>query len=128
MPCAVLYPPTWFLALTLGIGLPLVPAGAALAQRSTAVQSQYTIRSGDILRITVWGHDDLTREYPVDDDGAVSFPLVGRVRASGLTPHVFAAQLAEALERDYLVNPQVLVSVKEYFFSPAPQPKAGSGG
>jgi protein involved in polysaccharide export with SLBB domain len=81
---------------------------------------EYTIRPGDVLKITVWGQDDLSKEYPVDDDGFVPFPLLGRVKASGLTTKKLASNLTEALEKDYLVNPQVLVSVKEYFFNPAP--------
>jgi len=89
---------------------------------------QYTIRAGDILKITIWGHDDLSKEYPVDDDGFVPFPLVGRVKASGLTTKTLAAHLTEALEKDYLVNPQVMVAVKEYFFNPAPRPRPDSGG
>lgn len=100
----------------LGMFLGLSPATHAGAQ-------EYTIRPGDVLNITVWGQDDLSKEYPVDDDGFVPFPLLGRVKASGLTPKRFAASLTEALQKDYLVNPQVLVSVKEYFFNPAPPRK-----
>ena len=44
----------------------------------------------------------------------MSFPLVGRVKATGLTPTAFADDLRARLEKDYLVNPQVLVSVKDY--------------
>jgi polysaccharide export outer membrane protein len=74
----------------------------------------YTIGSRDVLKVTVWGHDDLSKEYQVDPDGFVPFPLVGRVRASGLTTKEFATRLRELLEKDYLVNPQVIVSVREY--------------
>jgi polysaccharide export outer membrane protein len=95
---------------------------------SSAGAQEYIIRAGDVLKITVWTHDDLSKEYPVDDDGFVPFPLVGRVKASGLTPKSFAARLTEALEKDYLVNPQVLISVKEYFFNPSPKTKPDSGG
>jgi protein involved in polysaccharide export with SLBB domain len=104
----------------------LVWVGVAPAARAY----DYTIRAGDVLKITVWGQDDLSKEYPVDDDGFVPFPLVGRVKASGLTTKAFASRLTEALEKDYLVNPQVLVSVKEYFFnpSPSPKPRPDSGG
>ncbi len=42
------------------------------------------------------------------------FPLVGRVKASGLTPKELGARLRELLEKDYLVNPHIIVSVKEY--------------
>ena len=102
----------------------LVWASPAQAQQ----QHEYAIRAGDVLKITVWGHDDLSKEYPVDDDGFVPFPLVGRVQASGLTTKSFAARLTDALEKDYLVNPQVLISVKEYYFNPAPRPKPEPGG
>ena len=75
---------------------------------------EYVIGARDVLKITVWGQDDLSKEYPVDPDGYVSFPLIGRVKATGLTPTSFAADLRIRLEKDYLVNPQVLVSVKDY--------------
>jgi len=90
-------------SLTLALGL-LCPAAA----------QEYVIGARDVLKITVWGQDDLSKDYPVDPDGYVSFPLVGRVKATGLTPTVFADDLRARLEKDYLVNPQVLVSVKEY--------------
>jgi polysaccharide biosynthesis/export protein len=75
---------------------------------------EYTIGPRDVLQITVWGHADLTREYPVGEDGFVPFPLLGRVAANGLTTRLFAARLTELLEKDYLVDPQVFVAVKEY--------------
>jgi polysaccharide biosynthesis/export protein len=83
------------------------PAAPAWAQ-------EYVIGARDVLKIIVWGQDDLSKEYPVDPDGYVSFPLIGRVKATGLTPTAFATDLRNRLEKDYLVNPQVLVSVKEY--------------
>ncbi len=79
-----------------------------------SLAQEYTIGPRDVLKIIVWGQDDLTREYPVDQDGLVPFPLVGRVKAAGLTVREFAGRLTELLEKDYLVNPQVSVSVKEY--------------
>ena len=93
--------------LLAALGLAWGPAVPASAQ-------EYVIGARDLLKITVWGQDDLSKEYPVDPDGYVSFPLVGRVRATGLTPTAFAGELRTRLEKDYFVNPQVLVSVKEY--------------
>jgi polysaccharide export outer membrane protein len=92
--------------------LAVVVAGLVCPGLTSA--QEYTIGPRDLLQITVWGHDDLTRDYPVGEDGAVAFPLLGRVPAGGLTTKQLAARLAELLEKDYLVNPQVLVSVKEY--------------
>ncbi len=89
----------WILALT--------AHGAALAQ-------DYVIGPRDVLSVTVWGQADLTKDYLVDQDGSMAFPLIGRVKASGLTTGRLAARLTELLEKDYLVNPQVSVTVKEY--------------
>jgi len=98
-----LLPTLLLAALVLAWG-PAVPASA----------QEYVIGARDVLKITVWGQDDLSKEYPVDPDGYVSFPLIARVKATGLTPTAFAGELRTRLEKDYLVNPQVLVSVREY--------------
>src|SRR5262245_30534025 len=90
-------------ALLLSLGL----TAAASAQ-------EYVIGPRDVLAVTVWGQPDLTKDYPVDQDGSMAFPLVGRVRASGLTTGRLASRLTELLEKDYLVNPQVSVAVREY--------------
>src|SRR5262252_10788553 len=94
--------PTLLLAALVLASGPAVPAQA----------QEYVSGARDVLKVTVWGQDDLSKDYPVDPDGYVSFPLVGRVKATGLTPTAFADDLRARLEKDYLVNPQVLVSVK----------------
>jgi polysaccharide export outer membrane protein len=81
---------------------------------SPTVGQEYTIGPQDVLGITVWGQTDLSRDYGVDPDGFIPFPLIGRVKAAGSTPKELAAQLTELLGKDYLVNPQVIVAVKEY--------------
>jgi len=75
---------------------------------------EYAIGPRDVLGITVWGQADLSRDYTVDPDGFSPFPLVGRVMAAGRSPKELAAHLTELLGKDYLVNPQVIVTVKEY--------------
>ncbi len=79
-----------------------------------AEAQDYVIGPRDVLAITVWGQGDLSRDYAVDGDGSVPFPLIGRVKAAGLSPKELAAHLTELLGKDYLVNPQVIVSVREY--------------
>ena len=86
----------------------------SFALAGAAAAPEYTIGPRDVLSIAVWGHGDLSREYAVAPDGVVSFPLVGAVQAGGLTVTQLALRLTELLEKDYLVNPQVIVSVKEY--------------
>lgn len=88
----------------------------ALPFRETTGQD-YVIGPRDVLQITVWGHPDLTeKKYAVSAEGTIVFPLIGEVRAAGLTEAQLGQKLAAMLEKDYLVNPQVLVlvSVAEY--------------
>src|SRR5262245_58230616 len=99
----------------LSLGVLLLVLAVAGGGRPHA--QEYTIGPGDILKITVWGQDDLSKEYPVTLDGRVPFPLVGEVQAAGLTTTQLAKRLHDLLEKDYLVNPQVLVAVKEYLSS-----------
>ena len=96
--------------------LPLLLAALLLVQSPAAPAraEEYVIGTRDTLKVTIWGQDDLSKEYSVESDGYIAFPLVGRVKAAGLTSTAFAADLRAALEKDYLVNPQVLVSVKEF--------------
>jgi polysaccharide biosynthesis/export protein len=79
-----------------------------------AWSQEYRIGPGDVLTITVWGQPDLSRDYTVDPDGFTPFPLINRVKAGGLTTRELAATLVAVLGKDYLVDPQVIVSVREY--------------
>jgi polysaccharide export outer membrane protein len=74
----------------------------------------YRIGPGDVLRVTVYGHEDLNRVSVVSSDGRMPFPLVGEVQAAGLTPTELEASLRQLLGKDYLVDPQVTVAVQEY--------------
>ena len=100
----------WDVLILLGlIGLILLArAGAA------APAEGYRIGPGDVLKITVYGHEDLTKVNVVAADGRMPFPLIGEVRAGGLSPTELEQRLRELLGKDYLVNPQVTVSVQEY--------------
>ncbi len=58
----------------------------------------FIIGPEDMLQITVWGNPDLNVTIPVRPDGLISVPLVGDVKAEGMTP----AQLKEHLEKEYM--------------------------
>src|SRR5687767_2057307 len=87
---------------------------AVLLGGGVPVAQEYTIGPGDVLKITVWGHEDLSKDYPVTLDGRVPFPLIGSVQAAGLTTSELAKRVRDLLEKDYLVNPQVIVAVRDY--------------
>ncbi len=81
---------------------------------ATAPVDGYRIGPSDVLKITVWGQDDLTRLVVVGAGGWMPFPLIGDVQASGLTPSELEGRLRQLLGKDFLVDPQISVSVHEY--------------
>ena len=88
--------------------------GQATLQRREAPSSEYSLGSGDQIRIMVADVDDLPdRPIRIDPAGQIDLPLVGTVQAAGLTPE----QLREALQvkfAKYVTSPQVTVNVAEY--------------
>jgi len=83
------------------------------AQEISAVKS-YVIGPEDVLEIKVWGHDDLLRSVTVSANGYFSFPLIGQIRAGGLTVRQLEQQIAKLLDKDYIVNPQVTITVTDF--------------
>jgi polysaccharide biosynthesis/export protein len=74
----------------------------------------YQIGVGDLLDIEVYDEPDLTREVRVLTDGAISVPLLGTLKAGGLTVGELEKKVTALLAEKYLVNPQVTVMVKEF--------------
>lgn len=97
------------------VGLPLVIAAkAAPAAQAPDDIAAYTLGSGDKVRVTVFGHEDLSGEFEVDGSGNVSLPLIRNVKAEGLTVRQLEQTIAERLSPDYLLNPSVSVEVLNY--------------
>jgi polysaccharide export outer membrane protein len=94
-------------ALVLGLALGLAGPGQAQPRA-------YQVGPGDLLKVAVFGHEDLTRGLVVSPEGVIPFPLIGDVRVGGLTVGQIEARIREALAKDYLVDPQVAVTVGEY--------------
>ena len=68
----------------------------------------------DVLTVTVWDSPDLSGKFTVETDGSFTFPLIGRVKAGGLTLRQFEAELKKKLADGYFKNPQVSVAVETY--------------
>jgi polysaccharide export outer membrane protein len=75
---------------------------------------EYRVGAGDVLELVVFGNDDLTRTPTVQPNGVIALPLLGEVPVGGLTVAELQRKLTTLLARDFLVNPQVEVKVKEY--------------
>jgi polysaccharide export outer membrane protein len=74
----------------------------------------YHMGNGDLLEITVYDEPELNRRVRVLTDGHISFPLIGSIKASGLTVSELEAKITDLLAAKYLVDPQVTVLVKEF--------------
>jgi len=85
------------------------------ASRFTAeLSAPYQLGSGDRLRVIVFGQDQLTNSYAIDGAGDISMPLIGLLRAQGLTTVQVAASIDSRLRQGYLRDPKVSVEVEAY--------------
>lgn len=74
----------------------------------------YRLDAGDKLRVVVYGQEGLTNSYTVDAGGAIAMPLIGAVRARGLTLAQLSAAITTRLKHGYLREPHVAVEVESY--------------
>lgn len=81
---------------------------------SASVSPEYRIGPSDKLNVKVFQIPDLTfEEIFVDASGNLQMPMIGTVRAQGLTPEELSAEMERLLRAQYLRNPQVSVTVTE---------------
>jgi polysaccharide export outer membrane protein len=76
----------------------MLAAGPAAAQEPSPI-GDYLVGPGDILNISVWKDETLTRQCVVLPDGKIAFPLIGQMKASGRTVDDIAKELAQKLGR-----------------------------
>lgn len=80
---------------------------------TNAQSSHYRLGSGDKVKINVFGDESLSGEHQVDGNGTFNFPLVGNVKAAGLTSTELEQSLRSHLN-EYLHDPRVSVEVEGY--------------
>ena len=91
--------------------LPGCAAGLENVKEAPTV-TDFLLGPEDVLEITVWRNQDLSRQTVVRPDGMVSMPLIGDVQASCQTANQLAARIADRL-KEFKESPSVSVSVKE---------------
>ncbi|QQN72982.1 polysaccharide biosynthesis/export family protein [Croceicoccus sp. YJ47] len=95
------------------------PAGPA-AYEAIAVSAaeayppSYVLQPGDRIDIRVFREEEFsTQNILVDASGNIALPLVGEVRAAGVSPATLSDQVTQMLGRRYLRDPQVTVTLRE---------------
>ena len=86
-------------------------ASGAAAEASLAV---YPLGPGDRLKITVFGQAELSGEFDIDVNGSIAYPLLGDVPASDRSLRQLGREVAAALDRDFVVDPRVIVEVVRF--------------
>jgi len=97
---------------TVAYGAPVAYVAEAVAQ--TVADGGYRLDAGDRLRIVVYGQDGLTNSYAVDASGQITMPLIGAVRARGLTPAELARAISAKLRNGFIREPFVAAEVEAY--------------
>ena len=77
-------------------------------------EEEYSLGTGDRLRINVFGQLDLSGEFEVDSSGRITLPLVGDILVVNGSLNDVRQMIVSALKPDYLKNPQVGVEVIGY--------------
>ena len=81
---------------------------------SSQSAGDYVIGPQDVLSIAVFDQVDLGGKYAVELDGSFTFPLIGRVKAGGMTIRNFEGELKKGLADGFFKNPQVTVAIEQY--------------
>ncbi|MGH7184031.1 MAG: SLBB domain-containing protein, partial [Nitrospiraceae bacterium] len=106
----------WRLAKLTSWLLVVMLANGVVVALSAPPQSghQYQLGPNDVVRIQVFGEEDLTVESKVGGDGIINFPLLGAVPIAGKTVNELQDYLAGRLAEGYVRSPKVTVLLVRY--------------
>ncbi len=79
-----------------------------------AFAQKYVIGEGDVLKITIYDHDDLAQTVRVNGDGTIMLALLGPVQVVNLSVTKITQKIASLYADGYLINPQVNVFIEEF--------------
>jgi protein involved in polysaccharide export with SLBB domain len=85
------------------------------AESDTSPRSaNYQLSAGDAVAVKVFRESTLDTSQRISKDGTINFPLLGVIRIAGKTTNEAASMIAALLDKDYIVHPQVSVSIVAY--------------
>ncbi len=99
------------IACTLALPVPLA-SQVATSQAPNIITSSggaYTLRSGDVLRVDVWGRDEYSGLFQVNEEGFLFYPYIGEIDITEITVSQLRDTLLVELERLF-ANPFVSVT------------------
>lgn len=107
-------PPSVSRPAEIPVTTPPVPLAPSQSLSPAEARREYRVGPDDLLEITVFGVEELTKTVRVSAEGTIRLPLIGRVPAAGLSVEKLEKEIAGLLREKYLHDPEVTVFVKEY--------------
>ncbi len=76
----------------------------------------YSLGPGDIISVFIFagGEQQIAVDLTVSDRGYVNFPFIGSIMARGMTSSELEHAVSIPLKKDYFVDPQIHIRIKEY--------------
>jgi polysaccharide export outer membrane protein len=100
-------------AITLVLASCAANTAAPLPATETAMQP-YRLQAGDVVRVMIYNQQSLSTDYKVGDNGMISMPLLGDIKAADLTVTELQKALYDGFSNGIFVNPGVSVEVSQY--------------
>lgn len=118
--CLIMFPMSLSLgqALLLSDQTPTQANGFPPARGGETIVPQhsdnYQLSPGDAVAVKVFRETNLDTSQRISKDGSINFPLLGFIKIAGKTTNEAATMIAALLDKDYIVHPQVSVSISTY--------------
>jgi polysaccharide export outer membrane protein len=96
----------------------LVASGVSVLAETPTTDTAYRVGAGDVVRVEAYSYDEISGEFAVEEQGDITFPLLGRIPVAGLTIFEIAERLETLLEKDYFVDVHLQVEVEEFRSKP----------
>jgi polysaccharide export outer membrane protein len=94
---------------------PVIPEAVLAPPPATSTETVFTLREGDLLKISFPGSPNLNTTQQIRTDGKISLPLIGEVNAAGMTPADLQKKLMD-LYAPQLTSKEVMVEVQNSSF------------
>ncbi len=76
--------------------------------------TDYVMQPSDLIRVMVFQEPDLMREVRITQEYTITLPLIGTIDLRGKTVRQAEEVIRSLYDKDYLVNPQINLTVLEY--------------
>lgn len=112
----LIFPAVLLALLPLALAAAPAPALKAKTQQKSRVKADYVLQPEDQLRVFVFKQEDINKqgEVTISQEFSITLPLIGVLDLRGMTARQAEEKIRELYDKDYLVNPQVTVTVQKY--------------